>query len=50
MRLTTTVLFIGMGFAISAKFTGQQAQVSCFIAFSLLEKRISILKAITVRV
>ena len=48
MRLTTTVLFIDVGFAISAQFTRQQAQVSCFIAFSLLEKRISILKAIAV--
>ena len=48
MRLATAVLLIGMGFAISVQFTRQQAQVSCFIAFSLLEKRISILRAISV--
>lgn len=35
MRLTTILIFIGVGFAISAHFTRQQAQVSCFIALSI---------------
>ena len=36
MRPTTILIFLGVGFAISAHFTRQQAQVSCFIALSLL--------------
>ena len=43
MHLTSTILYIGVGFSIFIGFTGQQALVSYLFAFRLLEKFISIL-------
>ena len=40
MRLTTTIPYIGVGFCIFIGFTCQQALVSYFLAFRLLEKLI----------
>ena len=43
MHLTSTILYICVGFSIFIGFTGQQALVSYLFAFRLLEKLISIL-------
>ena len=43
MHLTSTILYICVGFSIFIGFTCQQALVSYLFAFGLLEKLISIL-------